>query len=432
MKTSTTSPNLWLLGATFETANMGVNALAESSLKCIFTHWPDAHVTLRAQYHEETQTITLLGREFTIHRIGLRLNRNVFRSNHLYKLLFQALLLKIFPFGWLRRRLEAWNPYLKQLLDTDLALDITAGDSFSDIYGTRKFILNALPKLLFLWCGTKLILLPQTYGPFYSPFAQRFARYLLARATVIYSRDRQSIEDIKTLLGTRANLKILKFVPDVAFTLDAEKPEIPLILQLAQLKSQGHTVIGLNVSGLVYNGGLEAQQRFGIRDDYRVLMEKLVQHFLATPNHVLVLVSHVFSEKTAESDPLACQSLYEKLKNHYPDRLLLLQETLNHRQVKYLIGQCDFFLGTRMHACIAALSQNVPAVGLAYSQKFKGVFDSVGLGDAVIDLRSNCNEEVSKQLQEVFDRRYEVAERLRSRIPGIQKEVIELFEGMTI
>jgi len=34
-------------------------------------------------------------------------------------------------------------------------------------------------------------------------------------------------------------------------------------------------------------------------------------------------------------------------------------------ETKFLIGHCDFFVGARMHACIAAVSQYVPAVTLA-------------------------------------------------------------------
>ena len=47
--------------------------------------------------------------------------------------------------------------------------------------------------------------------------------------------------------------------------------------------------------------------------------------------------------------------------------------------MKYLIGQCDFFVGSRMHSCIAAVSQCVPAVSIAYSDKFIGVMATLGL-----------------------------------------------------
>ena len=35
-----------LLGATFDTGNLGVSALAESSIKVILNRWPEAEVTL--------------------------------------------------------------------------------------------------------------------------------------------------------------------------------------------------------------------------------------------------------------------------------------------------------------------------------------------------------------------------------------------------
>ena len=38
--------NVCLLGASFETGNLGVNALAESSIKCVLARWPNATVTL--------------------------------------------------------------------------------------------------------------------------------------------------------------------------------------------------------------------------------------------------------------------------------------------------------------------------------------------------------------------------------------------------
>ena len=38
-----------LQGATFDTGNMGVSALAEASVKCIINKWPNADVTLLAR-----------------------------------------------------------------------------------------------------------------------------------------------------------------------------------------------------------------------------------------------------------------------------------------------------------------------------------------------------------------------------------------------
>jgi polysaccharide pyruvyl transferase WcaK-like protein len=81
-----------------------------------------------------------------------------------------------------------------------------------------------------------------------------------------------------------------------------------------------------------------------------------------------------------------------------------------------------------MHACIGAISQYVPALGMAYSGKFKGVFDSVGVGDAIIDLRTEDDETILARVTEAFINRLETAAKLRVTIPEIQKTVIGLFD----
>jgi polysaccharide pyruvyl transferase WcaK-like protein len=58
-----------------------------------------------------------------------------------------------------------------------------------------------------------------------------------------------------------------------------------------------------------------------------------------------------------------------------------------------------------MHACIAALSQCVPALGLAYSNKFSGVFETIGVGSLVIDLRAHPSGSIIETVARVFDRR---------------------------
>ncbi|EDN66755.1 hypothetical protein BGP_4649 [Beggiatoa sp. PS] len=67
-------------------------------------------------------------------------------------------------------------------------------------------------------------------------------------------------------------------------------------------------------------------------------------------------------------------------------------------------------------------------MGLAYSLKFQGVFESVGVGDSVIDLRTETEQRILARIQEAFKQREETAEKLRVAMPKIQKQVLGLFE----
>ena len=82
-----------------------------------------------------------------------------------------------------------------------------------------------------------------------------------------------------------------------------------------------------------------------------------------------------------------------------------MEKGYDQNETKYLIGLCDFFLGARMHATIAALSQGMPAVGMAYSRKFRGVFETAGVGDCVLDLRKLSNDHVLDGIKGIYQRR---------------------------
>jgi len=417
------SPKIWLMGASMETSNMGVNALSEASLKCIFTQWSDAEVTLRTIIDESDQKLTIGSRDIWIKNRALWTGINLSKPNNIYLLIIYALLLRLLPFKGFQELLERTNPYFKELMEADLVADITYGDSFSDIYGMRRFREDALLKILVILCRKKMILLPQTYGPFKSGMARTLVRYILKKADIIYSRDNNGVEYTKELLGSFAEKKSVIYIPDVAFILEPDKPDVPIIKQLESFKADGQIVVGLNISGILYDYGQKDKRQFGLQGNYQELPAKIIKYFMEQKDIVVILVSHVYGQ-----DNKACQAVYEEISGDYPDRIILIEDRLNHKQVKYLIGCCDFFLGSRMHSCIAAISQCVPAIGLAYSGKFIGVFESAGVGNYVVDLRTEDELKILQQVQEAFCNRQETIETLRNTIPQIKKQVMQLFE----
>jgi polysaccharide pyruvyl transferase WcaK-like protein len=83
-----------------------------------------------------------------------------------------------------------------------------------------------------------------------------------------------------------------------------------------------------------------------------------------------------------------------------------------------------------MHTCIAALSQDIPTIGLAYSDKFKGVFQSIGVDHCVIDMREKNQEETMDAIVEAFEKRDSIVETLKKTIPEVKKKVSDVFEKM--
>jgi polysaccharide pyruvyl transferase WcaK-like protein len=421
-----------LLGASFDTGNLGVSALAESSIKIILNRWPDAEVVLLGTGSTDGEhRLSLSGREIRVRIERMRFCKNIFLRSHFCVLLLNAILLKLLPLRKFGDLLSAINPHVKTLVETDKVFDITGGDSFSDIYGLRRFLIYGfLQKWLVTLFGKELILLPQTYGPCIRPITRRMAKSVLRRASIVYARDTESVEYVRDLFGKHSVNGKLRFMPDVAFVLDSNEPETVDVGSLDKVRKKDSVVVGLNISGLLFNGGYTQGNMFGLKINYRELVDSIFDYLMKDERILVLLVPHVLSpSRTVEDDPNACRQLYEKLIEKYPGRIFLTQGNYNHNNIKYIIGLCDFFIGSRMHSCIAALSQSIPAVGVAYSKKFHGVFESIGLGDCVADAyQCGDNTELLSIVEAAFEKRDQTRRHLNKVIPKIKAEILEMLE----
>ena len=278
-----------------------------------------------------------------------------------------------------KRSLGAQRAIAKAVLDADLCIDMTEGDSFSDIYGSGRFYWRTAEKAFVLLCGKKLILGPQTYGPYRSVNARRFASWVLRRAWCICTRDEPSAALVKEISGRTAYVST-----DIAFDLpaDAVKP----------LERKGNR-IGINVSGLLWNGGYTGNNQFGLTVDYREYTTRLIDWCLEEGMEVWLIPHVIMTPKC--SDPDNDYAVGLRLQREYP-QCRLIRDLSTPMSIKGAISKMDVFVGARMHAVIGALSVGVPAIPFAYSKKFGDLFGSIGY-PCLIDGRTLSTNEALKK-----------------------------------
>jgi colanic acid/amylovoran biosynthesis protein len=290
-----------------------------------------------------------------------------------------------------RRMLLGQSRYAAQLAACDAVLDIGAGDSLSDIYGFKHFGFLALSKWLALRAGVPLVLAPQTMGPFQGRVARRIVAHLLRRATRVFARDGLSMAWLREQgLDARAEEVI-----DVAFRLPFAARPAP---------EDGAVHVGLNVSGLLYNGGYTRNNQFGLKTDYRALVDRLVAIWSARPGLVLHLVGHVNSQQLpVEDDYAVCEALAARHAG-----VVLAPRFASPGEAKGYISGLHFFSGARMHACIAAFSSGVPVLPMAYSRKFNGLFGSLGYPH-LVDLKADDTDAALARLEQGLAQREALA-----------------------
>lgn len=343
---------------------------------------------------------------------------------HIAWIVCMALLFRVIPVGLVRRAIARSVPWIGALAEASLVGDVRGGDSFSDIYGMRRFVYGFFMAATVLLVHGRLVQFPQTYGPYKSPLARWMARFLLWRSSAVIARDRESQRVAQELMGSDREVLLS---PDVAFSLEVVRPvQIELMPPLDGPVPPG--VIGLNVNGLMYGGGYAGKNMFGLKLDYADFLRELVAALLAGHPGELWIVPHTFApDGDVESDPEASVKVRDALPDPLQDRVRIVSREYDAQELKGIIGQCDFFIGSRMHSCIAALSQGVPCVGVAYSMKFAGVFESVGMEEWVVDARELDEEAAVRRVVELYERRNQIRDELSKRAERARAQLTEVF-----
>lgn len=286
---------------------------------------------------------------------------------------------------------ELFHPggVLRILRQSDLVIDISGGDSFTDIYGPKR--LNRLLYLKFLThlSGKPMVVAPQTIGPFNKAHYRRIALSSLRRSALVATRDAKSTSAARDMGFDGPIIE----ASDVALRLPYNRPSRP---------ENGPLKVGLNVSGLLMNGGHTRKNQFGLSVDYPGVIRRLIEGFLAheaAPE--VILVPHVLCSTpgAVEDDVEASQALAAR----YPE-ITVAPRFETPVEAKSFISGLDFFAGARMHACIAAFSSGVPVVPMAYSRKFSGLFGTLGY-NWTVDCVDGDDETIVRSIFEAFDDR---------------------------
>ena len=419
-----------ILGASVATGNMGVSALATSVVALLLCSRRNTSVSFCiGSQTSDSESVRLGGNDRTnVKVVNFRMSPRARLNEHIVCIVLLAVLWRMLPAQTVRRRILAANRCIRELWNADWVGDINGGDSFSDIYGIDRFLVGVAPSIVCVLLGKRLVLLPQTYGPYRSWLARWVARRVLVHAAVILARDEESADSARRMLPRPARARVA-FCPDVALALASVEPSGTWATPPIPSERDG-LVIGINVSGLLWHGGYTGRNMFGLTLDYRQFVRKLVAAVMADGNRV-VLVPHNYGEHGDVNNDLdACQTVYDELHGPGGCRLHLVTHEKDQSELKGIIGQFDFFIGSRMHSCIAALSAGVPAVAVAYSSKFEGVFATLGVRDMVVDGRNATTEQAIAGILSAIAARIEVCARLGSSVASAKLRLLACFQQL--
>lgn len=276
-------------------------------------------------------------------------------------------------------------------LEFDYIFNVGSGDSFADIYGKERFnrVNNNITVCHLL--SKKQMLLPQTIGPFSDSQILNKALLSIRRCSYVLSRDMQSLLFLQN--NNIPNEKISEII-DMAFYLPYSYKKI----------KDSFIHIGINVSGLLWQGGYTKDNQFKLTLDYKDLIFKLIKYFTSKNNICVHLIGHTISRnlRAPENDYSICKDLVNKRNSK---NLILAPFFETPMDAKSYISSMDFFIGARMHATIAAFSSNTPVVPMSYSRKFEGLFCDTLNYRHVTDMRNSDTTESFNYIIDMYHNR---------------------------
>lgn len=309
------------------------------------------------------------------------------------------------------------NYILKKIKLADMVFDISEGDSFSDIYGTKRFIQHSIIKLIAINVKTKIVIMPQTLGPFNRNWVKIIARKILNKADKVFVRDEISKKVATEELQIQRDIK---YIPDLAFYMKCDEKTFidKFISDKKKIK------VGINVSALLYNGGYTKNNMFNLKANYKKLVTSLIEKFANMNDVEVILIPHVMTKNfEVEDDFSVCKKIANDISKKIRTDIKTIDKYYREDEIKTIISGCDFFIGSRMHACIAAISTKVPTAPIAYSRKFIGIWEKIELGDCVLDPKNESENEIIEKIIKIYNNRSRIKEVLELQIPLLKSQI---------
>jgi polysaccharide pyruvyl transferase WcaK-like protein len=305
-----------------------------------------------------------------------------------------------------------YDKYARAYAEADLILDLS-GDSFSDL--NARAIINVLSVLPALLLKKPVVFFSQSIGPF-NYWTLPLARFCLNNSSLVVIREdvtKQYLERIG--VGERRSY----LAADCAFLLEpAPFAKVLKILQEYGLSGRELPLIGISLSVFMIEHACAS-----LVNNYLLIMSRLVDYIVESKNAHVVLIPHVIAPREwGHDDRYATRGVHRLLKNKR--KVTIIETDYDPKELKGIIGQCDLFIGCRMHSNIAALSQGIPTIAIGWSYKYYGIMKRLGMEEYVSYLNTMSFEELKVKFDMLFSLREEIQNQLTFKIKDEKRSAL--------
>lgn len=298
----------------------------------------------------------------------------------------------------------------------DLILDL-GGDSYSTAYSNYSLMTLSIPIVTARILNKPYMFCAQSIGPLGKGFIHKLLIGLLRDASAITTRER--ITD-----RVLANLEISDNVTplqDLAFLVKPSSPEEIDKICLAENIDTTMNLVGISISGLISKYAFKELPLDKRREEYLQAMALFSDDIIERHRKNILFIPHVTIPGGSNDRDISIQV---KKRMRHSEQAIVLQGDYTGAELKGLIGLCEFFIGSRMHATIGALTQGVPTITYVYNHKTVGINGEIfRQEDYLIDIRAIAPNQLLPLSIEFFDKLVANKDKVRKHLLAINPEL---------
>jgi colanic acid/amylovoran biosynthesis protein len=376
-------------------SHVGNDVLLESSYQQVKKMYPNAEIKVHAKEKDsflESQGYMSGKRLFSSPPAGI-IRKYLWFINELIFMFVQILnanSLKInpslFAFGDRKRT-------IKDYLECDVAVTI-GGEMISGTFW------KVLPLHLHMYwlaqhCGAKVVVFPQSIGPFKKDWTRKLAKLVLSKCNVVTGRDELSMEELRSLGLTSSNVL---FSPDVGVGQPmSSKEDATVFLESLGVDLGKRCWIGVTCSAGSPESGI---QRI---DHISTLVDALTLVGSEREIGVVLIPANMPVKGEKPTDYNASSELHERLLAEGIHSIICPVQVMPARLFKAVSGLLNVFVSTRMHAAILSTMAPVPTITLNTQRKLLGYMTLVGQEAYSLNLQGLNSKNLADKIKEASD-----------------------------
>ncbi|MDY6933069.1 MAG: polysaccharide pyruvyl transferase family protein [Spirochaetota bacterium] len=408
-----------LIFEAYSDANIGSASLIENSINLIKQKYPNAKIELLAQNVESVKTFSgynsyeeLFSFPFSQHRI-----KQLFWVVKSFLWMIIHLMIRTLQLP-IPEKFYTYNHSklvaIEKIKKADICISIGA-ERIND-----NFVL-VLPFCLYtMWVITnykkRIILFPQTIGPFHYNITKKLSAYIIKRCNYIFLRDYKSVSIVKNLGIKFDNFS---FMPDVAILQKAiDQKRINQILEMENINYENRAIVGISVMEWSYfKAPLHSTGYEGYKDAVSQITDYLIEEL---GYYVIYVPTNVKIHGCREDDIKATHDIYQLIRNK--GDVAIVENLYRPSEIMGLFKIMDFLLVTRMHACILATSAYVPTCSINYQFKLFEYMKLLGLDKNTVDIHEVNFESLKNIIDYTYINRNDIQQKLKKKISELKSK----------